>query len=270
MSPWSDRQLAMLQALGLGDWRSLQAPARAEPGPSSPPPPPSPSTTAPVVPQAEAASALAPQAVVARPASAPTPAPTANWPDLESLGEAVRACRACGLCEGRRQAVPGVGNPRARWLIVGEGPGEQEDLRGEPFVGPSGRLLDEMLAALGLTRAAGDAQQQVYIANSVKCRPPGNRNPTTEELRACAPFLERQIALIQPQIIVALGRFAVQAVLGSEAPIGRLRGQLHRRVDGRPVVVSYHPAYLLRQPLEKAKAWDDLCLAATAVTEASR
>jgi DNA polymerase len=165
------------------------------------------------------------------------------------------------LCETRRQTVFGVGNERAHWMIVGEAPGEQEDLKGEPFVGPAGRLLDAMLAALDLTRAPDTPERQVYIANTLKCRPPGNRNPQPEEMVRCEPFLVRQIQLVQPRIIVAMGRFAVQALLRTGEAIGRLRGRVHE-YQGVPLVVTYHPAYLLRQPADKAKAWDDLCLAA--------
>jgi DNA polymerase len=153
-------------------------------------------------------------------------------------------------------------------MVVGEAPGEQEDLRGEPFVGPAGRLLDQMLAALGLTRAEAAAEgapaltadRQVYIANTLKCRPPGNRNPEPAELERCEPFLVRQIELVQPRVILAMGRFAVQALLRTDEPIGHLRGRVHR-YQGVPLIVTYHPAYLLRNLLEKAKAWDDLCLA---------
>ncbi|MFN4115326.1 MAG: uracil-DNA glycosylase family protein [Inhella sp.] len=255
MSRWNARQQALLAALGLGnDWGGR--PEEAAPIAAAPPAPVL--SPAPQVAKAE----LATTAIVSEPHH--ETAPTEAWRDLDSLHQAVRECRRCGLCEGRRQAVPGVGNARAHWMVVGEGPGEQEDLQGEPFVGPSGRLLDAMLGALGLSRRAGDANRQVFIANSVKCRPPGNRNPTSDELRACAPFLQGQLALIKPRIVLALGRFAVQAVLGSEEPIGRLRGRIHRLVDGTPLVVSYHPAYLLRQPSEKARAWDDLCMAAQA------
>jgi DNA polymerase len=186
-----------------------------------------------------------------------------DWPALRA---AVAGCEACGLCRTRRQTVFGVGNTQAQLMIVGEAPGEQEDAQGEPFVGAAGQLLDRMLAALGLGRAAAtpgvdDPARQVFIANTLKCRPPRNRNPAPEELAACQPFLERQVALVQPRAILAMGRFAVTQLLGSDAPIGRLRGQVHRW-RGVPVIVSYHPAYLLRQPADKAKAWDDLCLLA--------
>ncbi len=146
-------------------------------------------------------------------------------------------------------------------MVVGEAPGEQEDQQGEPFVGAAGQLLDRMLAALGLGRTEATPERQVFIANALKCRPPRNRNPTPDEQAACQPNLQRQVALVQPRVILAMGRFAVQSLLGSDAPIGKLRGTVHRW-QGVPLVVTYHPAYLLRQPADKAKAWDDLCLAA--------
>ncbi len=184
-----------------------------------------------------------------------------DWPTLRT---AVADCRACTLCNSRTQTVFGVGHPEAHWLVVGEAPGEQEDRQGEPFVGPSGQLLDRMLAALRLSRTgAGDRPpaQRAYIANTLKCRPPRNRNPTPEELAQCEPFLVRQIQLLQPRIILAMGRFAVQALLRSDEPIGKLRGRVHQ-YEGVPLVVTYHPAYLLRNLPDKAKAWEDLCLAA--------
>ena len=182
-----------------------------------------------------------------------------DWPTLRA---AVSECRACGLCEGRTQTVFGVGNERAHWMIVGEAPGEQEDLKGEPFVGAAGQLLDAMLRSLGLARSEGPAEKQVFIVNTLKCRPPRNRNPEPDELARCEPFLRRQIALVQPRIILAMWRFAVQSLLRSDDAIGRLRGRVHA-YEGVPLVVTYHPAYLLRQPSDKAKAWDDLCLAAS-------
>lgn len=184
-------------------------------------------------------------------------AATMGWDELR---EAVAGCRACGLCRGRRQAVFGVGNAQADWMIVGEAPGEQEDLRGEPFVGPSGELLDQMLRAIGLGREPGPPERQVFIANVIKCRPPNNRNPDPAEVLQCEPYLKRQVELVRPKIILAMGRFAVQSLLRSTEPIGRLRGRVHRYA-GVPVIVTYHPAYLLRSLPEKAKAWEDLCLA---------
>jgi uracil-DNA glycosylase family 4 len=188
-----------------------------------------------------------------------------SWTELRS---AVASCRACALCETRTQTVFGVGNERAHWMVVGEAPGEQEDRQGEPFVGAAGQLLDAMLRALGLTRGEAPPERAVYIANTLKCRPPRNRNPEPDEMQRCEPFLVRQIALVRPRIILAMGRFAVQALLRSDEPVGRLRGRVHR-YEGVPLVVTYHPAYLLRNPADKARAWDDLCLAAE-VAEAAR
>ena len=171
----------------------------------------------------------------------------------KALSLEVADCRACGLCEGRKQSVLGVGDTDADWLFVGEGPGAEEDQRGEPFVGQAGKLLDNMLAAIGLRRG-----NDVYIANAVKCRPPANRTPEVAEIDACRHFLERQIALLRPRLIVALGRPAAQTLLGTEVRIASARGQLHQ-CHGIPLVVTYHPAYLLRNLHDKAKAWEDLC-----------
>jgi DNA polymerase len=175
--------------------------------------------------------------------------------EWEGLAQAVAECRACRLCEGRTNTVFGVGDLQADWMVIGEAPGENEDLQGEPFVGQAGKLLDNMLAALDIRRGKG-----VYIANVLKCRPPGNRNPQPEEIAQCEPFLRRQVELLQPKIILAMGRFAVQTLLQTSEPIGKLRGRVHR-YNGVPLVVTYHPAYLLRTLPDKAKAWADLCLA---------
>jgi DNA polymerase len=175
-----------------------------------------------------------------------------DWIRLE---REVPACTACALHASRTQTVLGVGDRDADWLLVGEAPGAEEDRLGEPFVGQAGRLLDNMLAAIGLARG-----ENVYIANVLKCRPPGNRNPEPGEVDRCTPFLLRQIALIQPKIIVAMGRFAAQTLLGSDATIASLRGRAHRYA-GVPLVVTYHPAYLLRNLPDKAKAWNDLLFA---------
>ena len=193
---------------------------------------------------------------------------TLTWGPLQ---DAVASCTACSLCESRRQTVFGTGHAQADWMIVGEAPGEQEDLAGEPFVGPAGRLLDQMLRAVGQSRRAasgegreddqaGDPTRRVFIANTLKCRPPRNRNPEPDELARCEPFLKRQVALVQPKLILLMGRFAVNQVLKSDEAIGKLRGRVHR-YEGIPVIVTYHPAYLLRNLPEKAKAWEDLCLA---------
>lgn len=182
----------------------------------------------------------------------------------QTLCSEIEACRQCGLCEGRQQAVVGVGDLQADWLFVGEGPGAEEDKRGEPFVGPAGQLLDAMLAAIGLARGQG-----VYIANAVKCRPPQNRTPTPDEISACRPYLERQIDLLKPRLIVLLGKAAVQAVLGKDEAMARLRGEVFA-YRGIPVIATYHPAYYLRSPLEKARGWEDLCRARRLMREAQR
>ncbi len=176
--------------------------------------------------------------------------------DWAELTAEAHQCQACGLCTTRTQVVFGVGNRQAEWLVIGEAPGADEDQQGEPFVGRAGKLLNPMLLAIGLKR------EQVYIANILKCRPPENREPTPEEAAKCRPFLERQMALIRPRIILAVGRVAAQNLLNTDTPIGKLRGQVHRLGSSRiPVVVTYHPAYLLRSPREKRKSWDDLRLA---------
>ena len=173
--------------------------------------------------------------------------------DWDQLATTVRDCRACGLWAARKQAVLGVGDRHADWLFVGEGPGAEEDQRGEPFVGQAGKLLDNMLAAIGLRRG-----EDVYIANAVKCRPLENRTPEPAEIDACRPYLEQQIGLIRPRLIVALGRPAAQALLKTEVKIAAARGRLHD-YQGIPLVITYHPAYLLRNLMDKAKAWEDLC-----------
>jgi uracil-DNA glycosylase len=240
---WTERQRAMLEEMGVRLWLPPDTgPLR---DPVDPPRPPAE--------RVEVTAAAAPRMGGDR----PTGVEAMDW---AALREAVVNCTACKLCQGRRQTVFGVGHARAHWMVVGEAPGEQEDRQGEPFVGKSGQLLDNMLRAIGLTRNEADEARQVYIANTVKCRPPGNRNPEPEELAQCEPFLIRQVELVKPRIILAMGRFAVQSLLRSNEPIGRLRGRVHR-YQGVPLIVTYHPAYLLRNPQDKAKAWDDLCLA---------
>ena len=267
------RQRAMLAEMGVRPWWPVPAAPAAE---------------AARVPESEPARPVVAEAPVAAPRPRPDmrPVPTApaaapvavpvlqaerpeianlDWPALQ---DTLRGCAACALSKGRCNVVPGVGDTdRPDWLVVGEAPGEQEDLKGEPFVGAAGQLLDRMLNAMGLARG-----ERVYITNVIKCRPPHNRNPEPAEIAQCLPFLQRQIALLRPRAVLAVGRFAAQTVLGlagvDEAvrtgPLGKLRGQVYRlpTADGDiPVVVSYHPAYLLRSPAEKAKAWADLCLA---------
>ncbi len=182
-----------------------------------------------------------------------------DWIELKAT---VAACEACSLHKTRSNTVFGTGNESAEWMLVGEAPGAEEDARGEPFVGQAGKLLDNMLAALDMDRG-----QHVYIANVLKCRPPGNRNPDPAEVAQCSMHLVRQVALVKPRLILALGRFATQALLGSEASIASLRGKLHQ-YQGVPVIVSYHPAYLLRNLTDKAKAWEDLCFARRTLLEA--
>lgn len=179
-----------------------------------------------------------------------------HWPELKPM---VKTCTACALHKGRTQSVFGVGDENADWLFVGEGPGAEEDARGEPFVGQAGRLLDSMLAAIGLRRG-----HDVYIANIVKCRPPSNRVPEPVEVRQCEPYLLRQIQLIQPKLIIALGKTAASNLLSTESSIAGMRGRMHD-FRGTPLMVTYHPAYLLRSLADKAKAWDDLCFARDAM-----
>ncbi len=175
-----------------------------------------------------------------------------HWPELK---EAVRQCKACPLHATRKHTVFGVGDESASWLFVGEGPGADEDAQGEPFVGQAGRLLDNMLASIKLKRG-----EDVYIANIVKCRPPGNRVPAPAERNRCEPYLQRQIALIEPRLIVAMGKTAAESLLQRDSSIAALRGKLHD-YHGIPLIVTYHPAYLLRTLADKAKAWEDLCFA---------
>ncbi|MGM9424945.1 uracil-DNA glycosylase [Hydrogenophaga sp. MI9] len=271
------RQRAMLAEMGVRVWAPRAEAAVA--GPAAEPAPVSAPVSAPaaVVPEPVAARAVppvttsrAPVAVAPSPAPVPAAAPAAvpverlrpagvaamDWPALQA---AVSGCEACGLCKTRRNTVFGVGDIGADWMIVGEAPGENEDLQGEPFVGAAGQLLDNMLRAVGRSRA-GEGAKGAYIANVLKCRPPANRNPQPQEVAQCEPYLARQVALVKPKIIVAMGRFAVQSLLRTDEPIGRLRGRVHR-YEGVPVIVTYHPAYLLRTPADKAKAWEDLCLA---------
>jgi uracil-DNA glycosylase len=236
----SQRQ-QMLRQLGLGPvWRLRQAPA-AEPAASEP-----------VVelPTAAAVELPAPPPPIVADDARAAAIASMDWP---TLLEEIRNCRACGLCAARKQAVPGVGDVEADWLFVGEGPGAEEDERGEPFVGQAGKLLDAMLAAIDLRRG-----EKVYIANVVKCRPPNNRTPEPEETAACWPFLRRQIELIRPKLIVALGRPAAQTLLNADVKIAASRG-CRFDYQGLPVAVTYHPAYLLRNLPDKAKAWEDLC-----------
>lgn len=270
---WTERQRAMLREMGIPlfwpeepdaaapDLRAQAAPghvaqAHAEPMHASQPRPATPAAASPA--------AKAPAGQEAALGPRPTGVDRMDWP---ALRETVAGCQACGLCQSRRQTVFGVGNQQAEWMVIGEAPGEQEDRQGEPFVGRAGQLLDRMLQAVGRTRSEAPPPEQVFIANVLKCRPPANRNPLPQEVAQCEPFLLRQIELVNPKVIVAMGRFAVQSLLKSADPIGRLRGRVHE-VGGVPVIVTYHPAYLLRSPGDKGLAWDDLCLAREVWTKA--
>ena len=207
--------------------------------------------------------ALATDTAAARLSQSAPRADTGDAPRLERIATLewrdfamhVDACTACGLARTRKKSVPGVGDIRAEWLFVGEAPGSEEDAKGEPFVGQAGKLLDNMLAALGMKRG-----ENVYIANVLKCRPPNNRTPEPREIEACRPYLDRQVALLRPRLIVALGKSAATTLLGMEATIASLRGRVHR-YRGVPLVVTYHPAYLLRNLPDKEKAWEDLLFA---------
>lgn len=253
-----DRQRAMLAEMGVRVWWPRPADDAASVAPVQPVLEPAASTAlpanttrpAPSVPVAQTQPAVA---VVGKPLA--DGVQRMDWPALQSTAA---ACQACDLCGQRKQSVFGAGDVQADWMVIGDPPGEEEEQQGEPFAGQAGQLLDNMLKAVGLARKAQGAGG-VYITSAVKCRPPG-RNPTPQELSTCAPYLARQVALVQPKVIVVMGRFAVQSVLQTSEPLGKLRGQLHT-YQGVPVVATYHPSSLLRTPADKAKAWVDLLLA---------
>jgi DNA polymerase len=242
------RRLAYLKALDIDVWERRDGSARA--------PVAQPESVA--APAAELASphrtAELPVAMATAPAE-PGGASAVAQMDWEELATAVRSCTKCPLHATRTNSVFGVGDRRARWLIIGEAPGAEEDKQGEPFVGRAGQLLNSMLKAIGLAR------EQVFIANILKSRPPNNRDPKPEEVRACIPYLFRQIELVNPAVILCVGRIAAQTLLEVDTPIGKLRGAVHRIAANRPMIVTYHPAYLLRSPVEKRKSWADLLLA---------
>jgi len=245
------QQLQYLEVMGIQAWRLKRA-ARPDIAASRVEPP-----------ADDVIESPEPEVQVAAPAAPARPDVTSM--DWDALQSCVAGCRLCELHTSRTQTVFGVGNRRADWLVVGEAPGRDEDLQGEPFVGRAGQLLNAMLLAAGLKR------EQVYIANILKCRPPNNRDPRPEEVVCCEPYLARQIALVQPRVILAVGRIAAQNLLKTETPIGKLRGTVHRYADtGIPVVATYHPAYLLRSPLDKRKAWVDLQLAMATVAGGAR
>lgn len=248
-------ELELLQHVSVG--RPQAAPTLASPPRDATRPPAATATpNASPVPRSATTRPSRPSATVAAPVPSPAADPARiarihalDWAGLKTESS---ACEACGLCKKRKQAVLGVGAERAPWMFVGEAPGEDEDATGEPFVGQAGKLLDAMLTAAGLQRG-----RESYIANVVKCRPPGNRTPTLDEAAACAPFLDRQIDLVQPKLIVALGKTAVMRLTGSDATMASFRGRKHD-YRGIPVVATYHPSYLLRSPTEKLKSWEDL------------
>ena len=231
--------------------RSAPSQKAAPPPPARPAPPPPPAPAVAAAPAAEPAHPTAQRSMFEpEPPKAPEPGPRRT---LEEIRAELGDCRRCKLCSGRTNIVFGVGNPHAELVFVGEGPGEQEDLQGVPFVGPAGELLTKMIQAMGFSR------DQVYICNVVKCRPPGNRNPEPDEIAACEPFLGAQIAAISPKVIVALGKFAAQTLLRDTTPISRLRGSW-ASYGGVKLMPTFHPAYLLRSPEEKKRAWEDLQL----------
>jgi len=224
-----------LDALGIDRWVPRNAPPESVAAPAA-------TSSAPPTSTARAAPAIAPAFVPFE--------PTTDWAVLR---ERVAGCTACELCKTRTQTVFGVGDTRAEWLVIGEAPGAEEDRQGEPFVGRAGQLLNAMLLAIGLPR------ETVFIANILKCRPPGNRDPAPSEVSRCLPYLSNQIALLKPKIILAVGRIAAQNLLATDAPLARLRGKLHTfGAANTPLVITYHPAYLLRSPADKRKAWEDL------------
>lgn len=250
----SSRPRKHLDALGIDTWVRRDAPVAAVAPPESPAPrvaEPAARAAPPVVappPRPVAAPPPAVLAPIAAPAAIEVPA---DWDALRAM---VSTCQRCKLCRTRTQTVFGVGPTTAPLMVVGEGPGADEDAQGEPFVGRAGKLLDEMLRSIGRTRA-----DNTYIANVVKCRPPGNRDPEAEEVEGCRPYLDMQIQLLKPRLIVALGRIAAQRLLSTDEPLSRLRGPVHQYGKFQtPVFVTYHPAYLLRSPKEKAKSWEDL------------
>ena len=242
-----------LSALGIDEWRS-RVPAqhtRTQPMPSAAPMP-------------APATALEAPVVVSVPDTARKIADNTDAPlDWDALAARVRDCRQCSLCETRTHTVFGVGERRAQLMVVGEAPGADEDKAGEPFVGRAGQLLNSML------RAMGQPRESVYIANILKCRPPGNRDPAPAEVSECIGYLRRQVELVAPRLIMAVGRIAAQNLLATDTPIGKMRGVIHRfEPSGTPVIVTYHPAYLLRSPGEKRKAWVDLKLARAQLRQA--
>ncbi len=269
------RQRAMLAEMGVRVWAPRRAQAQAQA--------PAPVTAPPEV------AAPAPVAVVPRPGSpaveplrgratapvlppepvAPVPrvAPVADGLDWPALQAAVSGCEACGLCESRKQAVLGAGSFQSHWMVVGDAPDEHDDALGAPFTHQAGQLLDNMLAAVGVSRAGESAERAAYLTQALKCRPPPSRSASAEEAAQCEPYLARQLALVQPRIVIAMGRIAAQSLLQTKVPLGRLRGQVHQ-YRGVPLIATYDLGYLLRTPAAKREAWADLCLALEALRTA--
>ncbi|MEW5756837.1 MAG: uracil-DNA glycosylase [Pseudomonadota bacterium] len=246
----SERQLRYLTAMGIPAWQARHAADHSLVEETAEV---SASIEEPVATHLEAHPQVQPESTVSQGAPVLIDPSQLDWPALQ---EAVRTCQACPLAQTRTQTVFGVGDPQASWMFVGEAPGAEEDRQGLPFVGRAGQLLTAMIQAMGMKR------EEVYIANMLKCRPPGNRDPRPEEVHQCEGYLKRQVALVQPKIMVALGRIAAQNLLKTDESLAKLRGKVFRYGDAQiPLVVTYHPAYLLRNPADKAKAWQDLCFA---------
>jgi DNA polymerase len=259
----SSRRKQYLEALGVEAWRQrgpgeAQTLSGADAGVSPPVPAPEPSLPQRTTPASNQKADMPKK--FPSPLAPPAPAaPRAVPADWEGLKPAVAGCTQCKLCTTRTNTVFGVGLQSSPLMVVGEGPGADEDAQGEPFVGRAGKLLDEMLRAIGRSRKESAADRAVYIANVVKCRPPGNRDPEPDEVEACRPYLDQQIRLVKPRLIVALGRIAAQRLLSTDAPLSKLRGPLYEYgPEHTPLLITYHPAYLLRSPGEKAKSWADL------------
>jgi len=263
---WTERQRKMLAEIGIRLWVPTPVPLPAAAGPGAD------GIAAPV---REAIAPLPQQHGASQPAGrAPLPSAAAAAPlaldparvidvdtlDADALAARAAVCTACALCTGRSHAVFASGNLQADWMVVGDAPDADDDAAGAPFAGRGGQLLDNMLAALRLSRGPATRTRHVYVAPAVKCRPPAGRVPEPSEVERCRPYLARQVGLVQPRLIIAMGRVAAQSLVGSAEPAARLRGRVHR-FEGVPVIVTYSPAHLLRHPQDKAAAWDDLCLA---------
>lgn len=264
---WTERQRAMLEEMGVRLWLPTDAPAvESVAGPPLAGRAARVATTDAPAPGGDALAGTPSRRPQGLPASevaaghAPAPGDGLATLDLAEVAARAAVCTACALCAGRVHSVFGMGHPRADWMLVGDAPDADDNLTGQPFSGPAGQLLDNMLSALALTRSLGPPSRQVYVTTAVKCHPPRSRHPEPAEFAACAPYLRRQVESVRPRLIVALGRGAAQSLLRSAESTTQLRGRVHRFADV-PVIVTHHPAYLLRHPQDKAQAWADLCLA---------